>query len=222
MYIMIISDEIIKQSFNIPYVLLMTTGAITFIEALRTNDDAIRHIMNIETCISIIAAYFYSNFVDMIKNNKLDHEKINIVRYTDWSMTTPLMILSLTLFLSYNIGTKNVNFKHFLLLIVFNYLMLLSGYLGEIGKINKKISLILGFLFFILLFYFIYVFYIKGYNNIANNIIYGLFLFVWTLYGVIANFEPKIKNITYNILDLIAKCFIGLGMWAYFTGIFKH
>jgi bacteriorhodopsin len=219
---MIISDEIIKQSFNIPYVLLMTTGAITFIEALRTNDDVIRHIMNIETCISIIAAYFYSNFVDMIKNNKLDHEKINIVRYTDWSITTPLMILSLTLFLSYNIGTKNVNFKHFLLLIVFNYLMLLSGYLGEIGKINKKISLILGFLFFILLFYFIYIFYIKGYNNIANNIIYGLFLFVWTLYGVIANFEPKIKNITYNILDLIAKCFIGLGMWAYFTGIFKH
>ena len=199
---MIINNELIKQSFNIPYALLMTTGAITFIEALRTNDDSIRHIMNIETCISIIAAFFYSSFVDMIKNENMDFEKINIIRYTDWSMTTPLMILSLTLFLAYNIGgSKNINIKHFLLLIVFNYLMLLFGYLGEIGKINKKISIIIGFVFFILLFFFIYIFYIKDHKIMANNIIYGLFFLIWTLYGIVANFNSKFKNIL-NIKEL--------------------
>jgi bacteriorhodopsin len=217
-----ISDELIQKSFYIPYALLMTTGAITFIEAIRTNDDSIRHIMNIETCISIIAAYFYGTFLDMIKNNNLDYEKINLVRYTDWSMTTPFMILSLTLFLTYNSGkNKGINFKHFLLFIIFNYLMLLSGYLGDIGKIDKNISIFLGFMFFILLFYFIYAYYIKDQNNKANNIIYAIFLFIWCLYGFVANLEPKLKNISYNILDVSAKCFVGLGMWAYFTGIFN-
>lgn len=220
---MIINDEIIKQSFNIPYALLMTTGTITFIEALTTKDSAIRHIMNIETCISIIAAYFYNNFITMINNNKLNYQEITLTRYTDWSMTTPLMILSLTLFLSYNLnGEKNINFKDFLLLVVLNYLMLLFGYLAEIGKINKTTGLSLGFLFFILMFYCIYVFYIKDKNNLSNNIIYGIFVFIWMLYGIVAKLEDKFKNIVYNILDTLSKCFIGIGMWAYFTGIFKN
>ncbi len=220
---MIINDEIIKQSFNIPYALLMTTGTITFIEALTTNDTAIRHIMNIETCISIIAAFFYNSFITKINNNKLDYQEITLIRYTDWSITTPLMILSLTLFLSYNLnGDRNIKFKHFILLVVLNYLMLLFGYLGEIGKINKTIGISLGFLFFVLMFYCIYIFYIKNQNSLTNNIIYGIFLFIWMLYGVVAKLEDKFKNIVYNILDTLSKCFIGIGMWAYFTGIFKH
>ncbi len=218
-----INNDIILQSFNIPYALLMTTGTITFIEAITTSDPAIRHIMNLETCISIIAAYFYNTFITMINNNKLDYKEITLVRYTDWAITTPLMILSLTLFLSYNLnGERNINFKHFLLLVILNYLMLLFGYLGEIGKINKNIGLALGFLFFILMFYFIYIFYIKNTQVLSNNIIYGIFAFIWMLYGVVANLDEKFKNISYNILDTLSKCFIGIGMWAYFTNIFKH
>jgi bacteriorhodopsin len=217
------NSELIKQSFNIPYALLMTTGAITFIEAITTHDPAIRHIMNIETCISIIAAFFYSKFIGIINNNIIDYKNINLIRYTDWSITTPLMILSLILFLSYNLnGNKSVNFKHFLLLVIFNYLMLLFGYLGEIDKINKNISIGIGFIFFILLFAFIYIFYIKGNKNIANYIIYGLFVFIWAFYGVAAKLDDKVKNIAYNILDTLAKCIIGIGMWAYFTNIFNH
>ncbi len=218
-----INNDIILQSFNIPYALLMTTGTITFIEAITTSDPAIRHIMNVETCISIIAAYFYNTFITTINNNKLDYREITLVRYTDWSMTTPLMILSLTLFLSYNLnGDRNVNLKHFLLLVILNYLMLLFGYLGEIGKINKKLGVALGFLFFILMFYFIYIFYIKNKQVLSNNIIYGIFVFIWMLYGIVANLDEKFKNISYNILDTLSKCFIGIGMWAYFTNIFKH
>jgi hypothetical protein len=32
-------------------------------------------------------------------------------------------------------------------------------------------------------------------------------------------FNEEAKNIAMNILDLIAKCFIGLGLWAYYTKI---
>ena len=54
---------IVKMTFYITYVLLITTGTITLIEALRNNQPAVRHVMNLETCISIIAGYFYSQFI---------------------------------------------------------------------------------------------------------------------------------------------------------------
>jgi hypothetical protein len=53
----------VKFSFAISYVLLLTTGTITFIEALRTQIPQVRHVMNLETCISLVAGYFYSVFV---------------------------------------------------------------------------------------------------------------------------------------------------------------
>ena len=64
--------------------------------------------MNLEVCISIIAAYFYSLFVEKIdkglKNNEpVDYRKINITRYTDWSIYI-IMLLVLVLALLYNTG----------------------------------------------------------------------------------------------------------------------
>jgi hypothetical protein len=54
------------SSFYITYVFLLTTGVITFIEALRSPVPQIRHIMNLETCISIVASYFYGLFIEEI------------------------------------------------------------------------------------------------------------------------------------------------------------
>jgi len=55
----LLNDKIIRSSFFTSYALLFTTGTITFIESLRTDDIKIRHIMNVETCISLIDGYFY-------------------------------------------------------------------------------------------------------------------------------------------------------------------
>ena len=59
------------SSFYITYVFLLTTGAITFIEALRSPIPQIRHIMNLETCISIVASYFYGVFIEEINKAKI-------------------------------------------------------------------------------------------------------------------------------------------------------
>jgi hypothetical protein len=53
----------VKASFMITYILLLTTATITFVEAMRTTNPEIRHILNLETCISVVAGYFYSVFV---------------------------------------------------------------------------------------------------------------------------------------------------------------
>ena len=89
--------DLVNTTFYITYAFLMTTATITFIEALRTKDAKVRNILNLETCISVVATFFYANFVEDIKTEDRSFEKINITRYTDWAITTPIMLLVLVL-----------------------------------------------------------------------------------------------------------------------------
>jgi bacteriorhodopsin len=215
-----INTELVKNSFYVSYSFLITTGTICLIEALRTDDPKIRHIMNVETCISIIASIFYGKFIEMVKDKDIDYEKINLVRYTDWFLSTPLMLLSLGLVFTYNLKTE-LKLKQFLIILLLNFGMILFGFVGEIKKINKKFALTGGFILFAFLFYYIYAQFIKNKKNTQNFIIYMTFLIIWSVYGMVYMQTPELKNIIFNILDTIAKCIIGIGFWAYLTGIFK-
>jgi len=154
-------------SFFVTCSFLVTTGTITFIEALRTDIVAMRHILNLETCISIVAAYFYGKFITMLepykevilskKQDKTEEEEkklasiekmVNDTRYVDWMITTPIMLLVLVLAFQYNSGQKGVKFSDYLLILLMNYGMLGSGYLGEKDKLHKLTANIIGFVFF--------------------------------------------------------------------------
>lgn len=209
-----------KMTFYFTYVLLLTTGTITFIEAMATTNPLIRHIMNLETCISIIAGYFYSVFINKITTvaGIIDYKEINDMRYNDWFITTPLMILVVMLSLSYN-NKDSVHVGTYITAVLLNFGMLYSGYLGDQKKISKTAGCIIGFIFFIGLFSLIYFHFVKGSSKSFNFILFGIYLFIWGLYGFVYLLEEEDKNIIYNILDVTAKCFVGLGLWAYFTKI---
>ena len=213
----------VKFSFMITYILLLTTATVTFIEAMTTSEPVARHVLNLETCISIIAGYFYSLFLSQIdryqaEGKRVDWKRLTQTRYVDWSITTPIMILVLCLVLGKNIG-KSVKLATILPIIGLNYLMLLSGYLGETEVINKFVSLIPGFGAFAGMFYLIYVNYVKPVFSSANSRLFYIYLGIWSLYGVVFMFNEEYKNIFTNILDAIAKSGIGLGLWAYYTKI---
>jgi len=216
-------DNRVKFSFMITYILLLTTATITFIEAMRTNITHVRHILNLETCISIIAGYFYSIFLTQIEGygkegKSVEWSDISKTRYVDWSITTPLMLLVICLVFASNTN-KTVNAMTMLAIVLLNYLMLLIGYLGEVGTLSKIFAMFAGFVPFVVLFYIIYKTFIKPYNNTANNFLFGFYLFIWSLYGIVFMFDEDYKNIFMNILDCISKCFIGLGLWAYYAKI---
>ena len=125
----------IKFSFNITYILLLTTATITFIEAIRTKNPVVRHVLNLETCVSVIAGYFYSIFTTQINtyektNTNINWKEITETRYVDWSITTPLMLLALCVVLSTEINVV-VHLPIILLIVILNYAMLYAGYLGE-------------------------------------------------------------------------------------------
>ena len=67
-------DRLVKYTFFITYAFLVTTATITFIEAIRNKDPKIRHILNLETCISIVAAYFYGVFIKAGVANRCRYE----------------------------------------------------------------------------------------------------------------------------------------------------
>ena len=220
-----IEKKLIKNTFYFAYVFLITTGTICFIEALRTKNSNIRHVMNLETCISIVAGYFYGYFIYVIqeaekKNENIDYKKINNLRYTDWFISTPLMLLVLCLVLGMENKTK-VTFPVFMLVLLFNFAMLSFGYIGQLNIIKKPLANILGFVAFFLLFGYIWKVFMNKRKTKQSKLIYGLFIVLWAFYGVVYLCKDTTKIISYNILDLIAKAFVGIFFWIYFTKIIK-
>jgi bacteriorhodopsin len=212
--------DLVKMTFYLTYVLLITTGTITIVEAIATPNPLIRHVMNLETCISLIAGYFYSQFVNKVENSKgtINYKEINDTRYNDWFITTPLMILVVMLSLSYN-NNQKVHLPIYAMAAFLNFAMLYSGYLGEKGVITKTSGCAIGFIFFIGLFGLIYYNFVKGSRATFNYILFGIYLVIWGAYGFVYLLDDETKNILYNILDLSAKCLVGLGLWSYFTKI---
>jgi bacteriorhodopsin len=211
----------IKASFMITYILLLTTATITFIEAVRTNIPEVRHVMNLETAISVIAGYFYSVFIAQIeeygkKDTAVDWSDITKTRYIDWAVTTPLMLLTLCIVLGKEAKVK-VPFSVLISVIALNYAMLYIGYLGETQYLGRWFASFVGFIPFTIMFYLIYRTFVAPKNLFSNQVLYWIYCTIWSMYGMVYVFNDEWKNISMNILDFIAKCFVGLGLWLYYS-----
>jgi hypothetical protein len=170
-----------------------------------------------ETVVQVIEFVFYI----WVTQTTLDVASITARRYIDWSITTPTMLLSTVFYFEYlrnresnpetAITAREVlteNTEAIGILLAANWLMLAAGVLGELGITPLLPSNIVGFIFFGITFYEIYKF--------SGNPGYYLFMFlliVWSLYGVAAMFPAVWKNVSYNLLDIVAKNFYGIYIW---------
>lgn len=157
-------------------------------------------------------------------------------RYFDWFITTPTMLFTICIYFEYlrikyhnkEIYNKSENYENlikeeiptelydiflkykniFIIIFLLNMLMLIFGYLGEINILPKYMSVLLGFIPFIVYFIIIYNKFAKF--TVQGKILFYIFFVIWALYGISALFSYYFKNISYNILDLIAKNFFGI------------
>ena len=214
--IKVLSDTT-KNTFFTSYLVLFGYTIITLVEAIRTPSIQVRHIMNIETAISLVAGMVYGYLNEEIKKPGVDLKKITQVRYVDWSITTPLILLVILLF--YN-GENSINYKTFLGIAGLNAGMLYAGYLGETGAMNKMSGGVLGFLFFGAMLALFYSCCVPGSKNPT---VFWIFALIWALYGVVYYIEDEeTKNICYNILDVIAKAIFGVVLWSYYGKVLKY
>ena len=179
-------------------------------------------VLTLETIVQGIEFFFYIYFLRSMSTTAL--EDMAAFRYFDWVITTPTMLLTTIIFFKYeeyleNNVEKKLEFWDFIkthketIIIIFvcNFLMLLFGYLGEIGVMDMKLSLILGFIFFGMTFYTIYKNY-AVYSNNAMKLFYFIFI-IWGIYGIAALMPHHIKNNMFNILDIFAKNFFGVYLY---------
>ena len=212
--------ELILLTIKISLVIQLLTGLITtggiFIK-LKKEDLILRDVLLIETIVQLVEGLFYIYIAYAMTNIKT--EVITSRRYFDWVITTPIMLLSTIIFMEYEIkkekneiiSTRKIlkkNKNELIKIGVYNFLMLLFGYLGEINILNKIGSVGIGFIFFGLTFNEIWKNYAFKTNKTRN--LYYFLITVWGLYGIAALLETIPKNILYNILDIIAKNFYGL------------
>ena len=193
--------------------------------AIDPSFNLIRELVIMELTVQIIEGSFY---VWMLTNiNKI--KNITPLRYYDWVITTPTMLITLMFYLMFlrdrEKGVKSESFltelknhwKIILKVSILDWLMLLAGYLGEKNIFSYFTTTIVGFIPFILMFYLIYSNFAS--HSIEGQRIFWYFVGVWSIYGVAAVLPYKIKNAMYNILDLFAKNFFGLFL-AYV--VYKH
>jgi len=178
----------------------------------------IKQLLGLEVFVQLIQGTFY---LWLVCNYKEIHN-VTQKRYADWVITTPLMLISLIIYLIYlkykETGLNTSKLELFALLgknssvlsyvIYLDLLMLLFGYLGETKIINTFTGVVLGFIPFLIYFYIIYINYVR--QTVTGWKLYLYFFFFWSLYGVAALLPYYIKNTFYNILDLFAKNFFGL------------
>ena len=206
--------QLINLSIYISLIIQFITGVLCFSGLfinIDNKDYVLKEILGIELLVQLIEAIFYIWIIYSINNI----QNITPRRYIDWMLTTPMMLLTTIIYMKFK-QNKEVKVKSFiknnkleiLLIFLFKGLMLLFGYMGETNKINKYISITIGFIFFFLNFKIIYENYAK-YTEEGNK----LFIFLitcWSLYGISAMLPIKIKNLSYNMLDIVSKNFYGL------------
>jgi len=178
----------------------------------------LKQILGLEVFVQLIQGLFY---LWLVYNYK-EIPNVTPKRYADWFITTPIMLISLILYLIYlkyeengldtsklelfNLLTENSGVMSYVLYL--DWLMLIFGYLGETKIINTLTGVLLGFIPFLIYFYIIYINYVRQTATGWKLCLY--FFFFWSLYGVAAVLPYYLKNTFYNILDLFAKNFFGL------------
>lgn len=137
-------------------------------------------------------------------------------RYSDWFITTPLMILSMAVYYVYE-SNKTFTFAKYknslLQMFAANFIMLLAGYLAETGKLDRVVALGIGFVAFGFVFKKLH----DEFRTEETDTIYKLLTTVWALYGAAFMLPDVQKNIMYNCLDLVSKNFFAFYLYKTIT-----
>lgn len=188
-------------------------NAFSFFQTLPPKDTVLKSVLWIETLVQLVELAFYTWYSYYFTTVS----EATFYRYHDWAITTPLMLFSTMVYYEYkNKPEETVTIESFLgehwydvlTVVGFNAVMLIFGYLYEINVIDIVTSQVLGFLGFAGSFYVIW----DGFasKNPENIWLFGFMFVVWALYGIAAMFTSLWKNVSYNLLDVLAKNFYGV------------
>ena len=148
-----------------------------------------------------------------------------VFRYVDWLLTVPLQIIEFYLILA---AIAVVSASLFWRLLSASVIMLIAGYLGEIGSMNVWLAFIIGMLAWIYIIYEIFAGEAskisasegtpasqKAFNALRIIVTVG-----WAIYpigyviGYVGAGSADSLNLIYNLADFVNKLAFGVVIWA--------
>ena len=149
-----------------------------------------------------------------------------VFRYVDWLLTVPLQIVEFYLILA---AIAVVQSSLFWRLLIASVVMLVAGYLGEVGAVNVWVGFVIGMLGWLYIIYEIFAGEASKINaDSANascqkafNALRLIVTIGWAIYPIgyvfgylLESSNINAVNIIYNYADLINKTAFGLVIWA--------
>ena len=139
-----------------------------------------------------IAAWAYWNMLR-------DEANLEFYRYTDWSLTTPLILLAI-------LSTNHASILTMVSIVILDLTMIATGYFGakETKETTKMGLFLIGCLLFLPILYTLF-------SMKKTKYAIALTLIMWTLYPVVWYIDEEkmistsAANITYSFMDVIAK-----------------
>ena len=140
------------------------------------------------------------------------------IRYIDWFLTVPLQIIEFYLILSVsNKIPKTLFYK----LLGASILMLLFGYLGELGVIDRMVGFVLGTIFWLYILYELFFGEAAKIRDTTNDkkvvfafdILKWIVFVGWSIYPIGYLLNNSNMNFVYNIGDFVNKILFCLVIW---------
>ena len=152
-------------------------------------------------------------------------ETPTVFRYVDWLLTVPLQIVEFYLILAAIAVVKSSLFWR---LLIASVVMLVAGYLGEVGSVNIWVGFVIGMLGWLYIIYEIFAGEASQINaskgtaasQKAFNALRLIVSVGWAIYpigyviGYTGGGSAEGLNIIYNLADFVNKIAFGVVIWA--------
>ena len=170
-----------------------------------------RIILGIESTITGVACCIYYLYIQKIKQYNETGYGYNQLRYLDWAITTPLMLLSISYLFSKNLNVP-LPIATTLQIIMLDLTMLSFGYAGEMNWIEKNKASLLGFIPFVMMFSLLYKIYIRPTDHKGSITLFTVYFMIWSMYGFVYLLPEEQMNNVFAIMDCISKAGISLSI----------
>ena len=215
------ANDFVGMSFWIISISMVAATVFFFMEAMKV-DVKWRTSLVVAGLVTMIAAvhYFYMRAV-WIETA----DTPTVYRYIDWILTVPLQSVEFYLILA---AVGAVAGRVFWNLLVASLVMLIAGYVGEVGYVNVWLAFIVGMLGWIYILYAIFAGDAQENLSSAPEGVQSAFrtmrlivLVGWAIYplGYVFGYagnqvDASSLNAIYNIADFVNKIAFGLMIWA--------
>ena len=213
--------ELANFSFWLATAIMLASTVFFFVER---NDVSGKWKTSI-TVAGLVTGIAFWHYLRMSEMNAAG-EATTVYRYVDWLITVPLQIVEFYLIVA---AVAVVRAALFWKLLIASLVMLVFGYLGELGLINATTGFVIGVFAWAYIIYEIFLGEASkanaGSGNAASQAAFStirlIVTFGWAIYpiGYFLGYmgggvDSNTLNIVYNLADFLNKIAFGVAIWA--------